>query len=293
VKQAETQRDNANRAINARLTETYQWILSPRQDSPDKPIVWESIKMNGQDSLAVRVSKKLKNEDLLFSNFSGSNLRIWLDKIPLWRGDQVEVKQLAEDFAKYNYLPRLCDPSVVIRSVEDGIANMTWEVDTFAFADSYDDSLKRFRGLKAGNPSGDRFGNEPRGLVIKSDVAKLQLISERELQNIVSESIHPSTIVSTGATVSSSGSVNSSSVKKKVLPTRFYGTVTLDSTRVGRDAGRIADEVISHLVSLVGSGVKVSLEIEADIPTGVPDNVVRTVTENSQTLKFNSHGFEE
>ena len=75
-------------------------------------------------------------------------------------------------------------------------------------------------------------------------------------------------------------------------PTRFYGSVVLDSARVGRDAGRIADEVIAHLVGLVGSTVKVTLEIEAAIPDGAPDNVVRTVTENSRTLKFSSHGFE-
>jgi hypothetical protein len=75
-------------------------------------------------------------------------------------------------------------------------------------------------------------------------------------------------------------------------PTRFYGTVALDSTRVGRDAGRIADEVIAHLAGLMGAEVKVVLEIEAHVPRGAPDNVVRTVTENSRTLKFSSHGFE-
>jgi hypothetical protein len=36
--------------------------------------------------------------------------------------------------------------------------------------------------------------------------------------------------------------------------------------------------------------VTVTLEIEADIPDGAPDNVVRTVTENSQTLKFTESG---
>jgi hypothetical protein len=66
----------------------------------------------------------------------------------------------------------------------------------------------------------------------------------------------------------------------------------LDASRVGRDAGRIADEVIAHLTGLVGSNVTVTLEIEATIPTGVPDNVVRTVTENSRTLKFKTQGFE-
>jgi hypothetical protein len=39
--------------------------------------------------------------------------------------------------------------------------------------------------------------------------------------------------------------------------------------------------------------VRVTLEIEADIQQGVPDNVVRTVTENSRTLKFTANsGFE-
>jgi hypothetical protein len=48
-------------------------------------------------------------------------------------------------------------------------------------------------------------------------------------------------------------------------PKRFHGTVALDATRVGHDAGRIADEVIAHLSGLVGSSVKVTLEIEADV----------------------------
>jgi hypothetical protein len=39
--------------------------------------------------------------------------------------------------------------------------------------------------------------------------------------------------------------------------------------------------------------VEIKLEISADIPTGVPDDVVRTVTENAKTLKFEQHGFEE
>ena len=75
-------------------------------------------------------------------------------------------------------------------------------------------------------------------------------------------------------------------------PKRYHGTVTLDTTRVGRDASRIADEVIAHLAGLVGATVTVTLEIEAEMPAGAPDHVVRTVTENGRTLKFTSQGFE-
>jgi hypothetical protein len=76
-------------------------------------------------------------------------------------------------------------------------------------------------------------------------------------------------------------------------PKRFHGTVVLDQTRVGRDASRIADEVIAHLAALIGATVTVTLEIEADIPSGAPDHVVRTVTENSRTLRFKSQAFEQ
>ena len=75
--------------------------------------------------------------------------------------------------------------------------------------------------------------------------------------------------------------------------TRFHGSVRVDSARVGRDAGRIADEVIAHLAGQVGAEVTVTIEIEARLPNGASDQLVRTVTENSRTLKFDSQGFEK
>jgi hypothetical protein len=60
---------------------------------------------------------------------------------------------------------------------------------------------------------------------------------------------------------------------------RFYGSVVLDSTRVGRDGARIAEEVIAHLATLPGAEVGVTLEMAALLPDGAAENVVRTVTE--------------
>ena len=107
----------------------------------------------------------------------------------LWRGDHVAVAQLVDDFARYLYLPRLKNPSVLVGAVRDGLACVIWGRDSFAYADSYDDVAGRYRAL-------------PR------------------------------------------------------------------------------------------AEVRVTLEIEATIPEGAPENVVRTVTENSRTLKLSSHGFE-
>ena len=42
----------------------------------------------------------------------------------------------------------------------------------------------------------------------------------------------------------------------------------------------------------MGAEVRLTLEIEADIPDGAPEQVVRVVTENSKSLKFDDTGFE-
>jgi hypothetical protein len=62
--------------------------------------------------------------------------------------------------------------------------------------------------------------------------------------------------------------------------------------RLARDAGQVAEEVVKHLEGLVDADVEVRLEITATREEGFPDDVVRTVTENARTLKFDQHGFE-
>ncbi|MBI3940688.1 MAG: AAA+ family ATPase, partial [Acidobacteria bacterium] len=293
VKQAETQKAAADGAVTARLPETYQWLLVPVQNSPQAAITWQAIRLSGQDPLAARASKKLRSDEFLITGFAASRLRMELDRIPLWRGDHVAITQLVEDFARYLYLPRLKEPTVLLSAIGDGLGLLTWEQDSFAFADSYDEVAGRYRGLRGGRHVSLADVDVP-GLLVRPEVAQKQLGAE-------TPSASGGTTGATGTqtpagTTTGSGSTGTGSPIPPApapAPRRFHGSVTLDPTRVGRDAGRIADEVIAHLAGLVGSRVKVTLEIEADIPSGAPDHVVRTVTENSRTLKFTSQGFEE
>jgi hypothetical protein len=75
-------------------------------------------------------------------------------------------------------------------------------------------------------------------------------------------------------------------------PNSFSGSVSLRGDRVGRDAGRVADEVLGHLVALSGSKVTVTMEITVDVPGGIENDVVRIVSENANSLKFSHHSFE-
>ena len=136
VKQAEEQQETADGVVSSRLPEAYQWLLVPMQATPQSEREWKAFRLSGQDSLAVRANKKLRNDDLLVAALAGTVLRMPLDKVPLWRGDHVTVKQLVEDFARYLYLPRLVETKVLLDAIGDGLSLLTWEQDTFAFADS-------------------------------------------------------------------------------------------------------------------------------------------------------------
>jgi hypothetical protein len=76
VTQAETQLSSADGAVTARLPETYQWLLVPSQPSPRDAIAWQAVRLAGQDPLAVRASKKLKNDESLITAFAGTRLRM-------------------------------------------------------------------------------------------------------------------------------------------------------------------------------------------------------------------------
>ncbi len=294
VKQAETQKAAADGAITARLPETYQWLLAPVQTTPQATIEWQAMRLSGQDALAVRASKKLKNDELLITSFAATRLRMELDRIPLWRGNHVAIKQLAEDFASFIYLPRLKDSSVLIGAIRNGLPLFLWMQDSFAFADSFDESAGRYRGLRCGEDAQLADG-ETQGLLVKTDIACKQMDEEKSKQPAGGTPVGP-TAGGEGPTTPEPGADPAGMpAAPPVAPKlkRFHGTVTLDATRVGRDASRIADEVIAHLSGLVGAKVTVTLEVEADIPSGAPDHVVRTVTENSRTLKFTSQEFEK
>jgi predicted AAA+ superfamily ATPase len=287
VRQAETQKTSADSVVTARIPETYQWLLVPVQSTPQSPIEWQALRIPGQEPLAMRASKKLRNDELLLISFACTRLRMDLDRIPLWRGNHVALKTLAEDFARYIYLPRLKEPSVLLEAVRGGVSMLTWETDGFAYADSYDETKSRYQGL-AFNQGVALIDPHSPALLVKSEVAR----------NQVNKEVPPAPTTEGPAVTDTDTNGTGIDIVPPVVmvstqPKRFHGSVKLDPIRVGKEAGKIAEEVISHLTGLVGANVTVILDIEADVSTGVPDNVVRTVTENSRTLKFTSQGFEK
>jgi Swt1-like HEPN/Protein of unknown function (DUF499) len=280
-----------DQTVDVRLPEAYAWLLVPGMSDPNGTLEWQQIRLQGSELPAVRASRKLRNAELLLVTLGATRLRHELDRIPLWRGDTVPLRQLAEDFARYLYLPRLKSPAVLAEAIAEGLALLSWEVDAFAYAEGRDEAGNRFQALRAGQHL--KIDLTSAGLLVKSDVAAAQLRAEVPSSDAATAPAAGATAASPTSRQTAPPAAGAPAATPLPVPRRFHGLVRLDPTRVGRDAAQIAQEVIQHLTPLPGAKVEVLLEIQADLPHGAPDPAIRTVTENCRTLKFESFEFEE
>jgi predicted AAA+ superfamily ATPase len=299
TRQAETQTKAAKETVEARIPETYQWLLAPGQPDPKGSVEWTEIRLQGQDSLATRAAKKLRNQDLLWTQVGSARLRQELDRIPLWRGDHVSVKQLAEDMARYLYLPRLRDDDVLMLAIREGLERLTWRTETFAYADGWDETNHRYTGLKAGQSV--RVLLDGQSVMVKPEAADAQMQAEaKKHAEALAKSGGETLGATTGAARPSAGGRQTgkpgdSTEGVVVTPPqlrRFHASVKIDPLRLGRDAAQIAEEVVQHLTRILGAEVEITLEIQAALPEGASEKLVRDVTENCRTLRFENYGFE-
>lgn len=80
---------------------------------------------------------------------------------------------------------------------------------------------------------------------------------------------------------------------RKPVLSQYYGRVEIGPRRVNKDTALIVEEVIERLTSQVGCQVEMTLEISARRAEGFDESTVRTISENSRTLKFEHFEFEE
>jgi hypothetical protein len=305
--QVEQRLQSSDLAVKGRIPETYVWLLVAGQKRPEAgqafpAVEWQEFRLQGQEWLAERASKKLKNDGLLITSMAGAVLRFEIDQVPLWRGNHVGVKQLLDDFAKYLYLPRVKNAQVILDAIQDGVSRLTWSQDAFAYADYYDATADRYRGLEAGRRPIVQLNAS--SVVVKPEVAAAQIEEDSAPLTTTGGGTGDWTAPETGTGTASSAAAGSGvetgkrvgdgGQKAKVPVLRlFHGAAKVDATRLSRDVDLIASSVVQHLAGLLDAKVTITVDIEAEIPSGAPDNVVRTVTENCRTLKFENSGFEE
>ena len=292
----------ANETVDARIKETYCWLLVPYIDKNEdiKTITWDTIRISGgSESIIQKASKKMQQNETIITKWAPALLLMELNNV-LWSdSESISIKKLWEYLCTYCYLPRLANLSVLEEAVRTGLNSTEY----FAYASGFDGT--RYIDLKFNQYVGII---ESSGYLVKISTAQKQLAEEekrREEQiaqsgeRIKSPSNNGEGDSTTGAQTNDCGSgshnVNGQGASKPELHKnrRFFMSADLDTTRINRDVQKYVEEVIQHLTSVDGTKVKVSLEVEAESAEGFPHQIVRTISENCQTLRARDSGFEE
>ncbi len=273
--------ETADETVGLRLLGAYNWLLVPVQPEPLGGIEFQAGKISGSDSFYDRAARKLKNDGLLITTWSPDILRMELDRY-IWsdeRGWEVKLKQLWEYLAQYCYLPRLYDREVLLKAVQDGVGRLDAP---FAYA------------------TGKNAAGQHTGLVIRSvgqvyfDDNSLLVHPDHVVEPPPPEPVIPAVQENGEEYVTTQSAPDDGGVEptKKTLA-RYYGRVPVDAQRVNREIGVIVEEIIERLTAQMGCEVEITLEISARLPDGFDESTVRTISENSRTLKFDHYGFEE
>lgn len=277
-KQVSSALKRTEETLLTRLQETYSWLIVPSQPEPTGPIEYQAHRISGEDSFYDRAARKLRQSGLLIPRWSPDNLRMELNNY-LWRDQpHLGIKQLWEYLARYCYLPRLYNEEVLLEAIRDGVmreADIPFGYATMVASDG------NYHGLALGRSTSIYFDDN--ATLVRSEVAHEQLEAMRQAQETIQSTPN---LPQTG---------NRETITESTQPqliTRYHGTVSLDAQRVNRETGLIVEEIIQRLTSLTGTDVEITLEITANRSSGFDDATVRTINENSRTLKFKNHGFE-
>jgi uncharacterized protein len=278
----------ADTTVDGRLAQAYSWLLIPEQPDPLGPIHIQPRRISGDDNITERAARRLRSDGLLIDHWSPDNLKMELDRY-IWseaRGWEVGFKQLWEYLAQYVYLPRLTDHDVLLDAVQDGVSRL---IPVLVYATGRDADGYHTGVLQ--QSSGSLYFDD-RSLIVHP-----AHINERPPEPVVVGGCNDAGGIDVGGgdtiVLPEPGTGGVTPPPPALKPVRYYGRVTVDPKRAQRNLASVADEVIQHFAAQVGCEVEITLEITATLPEGFDDNAIRTVSENSRTLKFDEFGFEE
>jgi len=189
----------------------------------------------------------------------------------------VGMRELWGWFAQYPYLPRLLDISVLEGAVEDGVGNLLWRSETFAYA-----AARETGGAYMGVVAGRRA---PTPVTSTSIIVDPSLIPDE-----------PATQPLRQPKGEPEGEHTVLEAPKPASIRRFHGQAVLSDPRTPiPELQKLVAEIIGPLAAQTEVSLTIRVEIEADhrAEAGFSDQTIRTVSENARTLRLRDFGFEK
>ena len=300
-KQARESVARHNQTVTDRIRSTYVWAMYPQQLDPAQTfdIMSERIPDSGGMSLAERVGTRLVREEQLVTELGATILGYTLHQElgTLWEGKgELTVGELWGYFTRYVYMPRLIGRHVLDRAVASALTSEVMvHGERFAIAHGKDEVTGRYRGLVSPPDAGAIVQVTDGILLVNYEAARSQLEADRiaaqgEVAQVVPSAATPDKAVpgiSRGEGQRPVIPVTASPQEVEDIPavTTFFGSVSLDPEKYSRDWATVAKEIIDRLAGS-GASLELSLEVHATKATGFTESEIRTIRENSRTLKF-------
>jgi len=284
VRQATNKKNIADKTVSDRMDETFVWAIYPNQEDGTSQLEMKSEKIrSGEGHFIQRAVNQLSKDTTVYTQWSPDGLLHELEKWNLFKEEShITLKQLWEYFSSYPYLPRLESDQILIQAITQGLKSK----DYFAYAGSVSDSGE-YRGLIFGDPMPQVLLNDS-SVLIKKDKAE-QI--EREYSKPEEQSGDTGGVSeSEDEEITGEKPKEEDAIKTKK---RYYASTELDPLRFTSQAGQIGENIVAHLQAHKDAKVKITVDIQADSDSGFNDDLIRTVSENSNALNINQHGFED
>lgn len=273
--QVEAERDRSNSTVDLRLNEAYSWLFFPSQSTGTGEVEWNSVRVSGgQEPLVLRVSRRVRHDELLIPTWSAARLKMDMDRWNLW-GElpHLNTKKLWEYLCTYLYLPRLKNQDVLHDAIREGVAS----TDFFGYAAAVGQD-GRYQGLVFGKSGTTHIDGS--SIIIRPEVASKQLETDMKPSPGGQEP-------GSGTPVAPGQGIAPQAGSEIAAPRRFWATAELeDPLEAGMRFSQIIEGILEPLRGVRGSEVKVRVEVEARSSEGFPDKVRQDVSENCRTTKM-------
>ncbi len=278
--QARTELAKADEEVKAALLSAYRWTLSPVQLDPNSAEYKFSQAQTDNTNIGEifhSAFERFVADEALVERITPASLTSMLEQY-VWNregsGEHMSVNRLWNTLTSQVYLHRLKDRTVLVRCIEEGVAQ-----GSFGYADGYDGAA--YRGLRYGEPrpgSGTVLENRSDGILVHPNVAARQKENEAAATSPTpgGRSSDTAAIVvpdaAQGTALPPVRRTRSITARK-----RWEGQFSLD------DINLLREEIIRNL-SGDGGEITVEIIVSARNPEGFSENIARSVWENSRQL---------
>ena len=262
-----------------KLSQAYCRLIYPVSDDSktlNLPLRVEKFDCTNEENIS-EASAELADEEKLLNSLGNGALKRLLDDFIWQDGNKVNVKKLWEYFAKFCYMPRLVDETVLFGAICNGVKEKT-----FGLSPDEEISDVEFDAIISRQIS-------PTSFLIKAEVAQAFVDAKKPVPEEISE--HGTDEIELEPPITRDEMPPLP--KPDPLPKNFSMEAKLDNIRYGRQMKNLVDDVAGLLMSeYPNAQTSIRVTIKVSVPDGVSKDMQDIIKDNCSKFGVTDFRFE-